>query len=322
MELYAMINMSTQFLVIGVLGIVFLACIYMLIRAILLLQAEKESRREEQYENIFKSEKASFLMLKKHFEDIEDKLDVIEELSKLPADEIVGTEKAIGKIIINRNRENAEAIINSNEVILDSFGGLKESIQTNNENLIDSYKSISEEQMQQMLIKQQEFFMGVKDMEIRLNNAIMQSQKIVAQAAPLYESPTVEQEAPILSDTKMDKEEASFKERTAEQAVQENIPDVTVGGEEEAAAEPESEATPVFREEETSAQEADVSDPNKKLESDEIESLFASISQEATESAPEEAPAEEQPAPQVDLSDPNKRMSADEIAALFSSMGA
>jgi hypothetical protein len=260
-------------------------------------------------------------MLKKHFEDIEDKLDVIEELSKLPADEIIGTEKAIGKIIINRNRENAEAIINSNEVILDSFGGLKESIQTNNENLIDSYKSISEEQMQQMLIKQQEFFMGVKDMEIRLNNAIMQSQKIAAQAAPVYESPIKEQEAPIPSDAKTDVGESSV-EGMAEQTVQENIPDDTVSGVEEAMVEPESKDVPVSVEEETPAQEADLSNPNKKLDTDEIDSLFASISQEATESAPEEEPSEEQPAPQIDLSDPNKRMSADEIAALFSSMGA
>jgi hypothetical protein len=71
---------------------------------------------------------------------------------------------------------------------------------------------------------------------------------------------------------------------------------------------------------ETKEPEIDTSNPNKQLGADEIEALFASMSQEATESAPE--PEKETPAPAIDLSDPNKHLSADEIAALFSSMGA
>jgi chaperonin cofactor prefoldin len=384
MELYAMINMQNEFLIIGVLGFVFLACIYMLIRAILMLQAEKEARREEQYENIFKSEKASFLMLKKHFESIEEKLDVIEEISKLPTDEIVGTQKAIGKVIINRNRENAEAIINSNEGLLDSFGNLQDSIDKNNEKLLASYKSISEENMQQMTAKQQEFFMGIKDMEIRLSNAIIQSQNMAAQAAPVYASPMMEAgmtEAPTVSGTEMDRTEnpadagmedvlsmeeepvanaeepvnvamedtASMAEEpdvNAEEPADEAVEAALRMAEESAAnievpaEEPVVEADDFGQTQETApernqeilepavetpvkeAPAVDMSNPNKQLGADEIESLFASISQEATENVPEPEPAEEKAEPSIDLSDPNKRMSADEIAALFSSMGA
>jgi hypothetical protein len=412
MELYAMINMPSEFLVIGVLGIVFLACIYMLIRAILLLQAEKEARREEQYENIFKSEKASFLMLKKHFEDIEEKLDVIEEVSKVPTDEIVGMEKAIGKVIINRNRENAEAIINSNEVLMESFGGLRDTVAANNEKIIQSYKNINEENIQQLVVKQQEFFMGIKDMEIRLNNAIMQSQKIVAQAVPVYASPVMTTGEASIDGTAQAKvsfenttsteapfdgtvpAEVSFEETAAEAPAQEAGTDITVGldmsgnldfesiknpveetsfdftteeqpleqiaenvsaqvNEEaqeipeakdavfETAVEPAEEELAVEKTQEAPAKKAsaqkpaskkskaaketkepeiDTSNPNKQLGADEIEALFASMSQEATESAPE--PEKETPAPAIDLSDPNKHLSADEIAALFSSMGA
>lgn len=83
-----MINLPEQFIVIGALGVVLLICLYVLIQAVMKAQAEKESRREEQYDSIFKSEKASYLMLKKYFEEIEDKLEVIEKLSKLPTEEI------------------------------------------------------------------------------------------------------------------------------------------------------------------------------------------------------------------------------------------
>jgi hypothetical protein len=383
------------------------------------LQAEKEARREEQYENIFKSEKASFLMMKKRFEDIEEKLDEIEENSKVPADEIVGMEKAIGKVIINRNRENAEAIINSNEVLMESFGGLKDTVAANNEKIIQSYKNINEENIQQMVVKQQEFFMGIKDMEIRLNNAIMQSQKVITQTVPVYASPVMTAgEAPIDVKTpgKVSVEETtsaeapfdgtvpaevSFEETTAEVPTLGKETDMTAGldmsgnldfestkipveetafdsiaeeaagpaeeghleqiaeevsaqvkeeaqaipeskeavfepavepAEEEPAVEKKQEASakktsaqkPASKKakaaKETKAPEIDTSNPNKQLGADEIEALFASMSQEATESAPE--PEKETPAPAIDLSDPNKHLSADEIAALFSSMGA
>ena len=42
------------------------------------MKEQKELRREEQYDSIFKSEKASYLMLKKYFEEIEDKLNYLE----------------------------------------------------------------------------------------------------------------------------------------------------------------------------------------------------------------------------------------------------
>ncbi|MCI5856629.1 MAG: hypothetical protein MR016_04595, partial [Agathobacter sp.] len=69
-----------------------------------------------------------------------------------------------------------------------------------------------------------------------------------------------------------------------------------------------------------------LSDPNKQLSPDEIAALFASMTDDVTNSTPE--PAAEEPAPvaeppktpDVDLSDPNRQLSPDEIAALFSSM--
>ena len=41
------------------------------------LNALKEDRREEQYDSIFKSEKASYLMLRKYFYEIEEKIEML-----------------------------------------------------------------------------------------------------------------------------------------------------------------------------------------------------------------------------------------------------
>ena len=369
LELYAMINLPEQFIVIGLLGVVLLAGLYVLIRAIMAFQAQKEVHREEQYDSIFKSEKASYLMLKKYFEEIEDKLEVIEKLSKLPTDEIVGTQKGIGKVIINRSRENAEAIINSNEIVMDEMKEIKGAIDSRNEALLGSCKSMNDDTVQQILLKQQDLLLELKNMELHLSNAIMQSQKNVAPAAvyaapviqqapapapvaePAVEEPmpVVEEPEPIIEEPAPEPvvEEAAPVIEEPEPVVEEPEPII-----EEPAPEPVIEEPAPVVEEPTpaAAPEPDLSDPNKQLSPDEIAALFASMSDNGAdktsepvveepapvveEAAPvieepepvveEPAPVVEEPAPAAapkpDLSDPNKQLSPDEIAALFASM--
>ena len=410
LELYAMINLPEQFIVIGLLGVVLLAGLYVLIRAIMAFQAQKDVHREEQYDSIFKSEKASYLMLKKYFEEIEDKLEVIEKLSKLPTDEIVGTQKGIGKVIINRSRENAEAIINSNEIVMDEMKEIKGAIDSRNEALLGSCKSMNDDTVQQILLKQQDLLLELKNMELHLSNAIMQSQKNVAPAAvyaapvmqqapapvpvaePVVEEPmpVVEEPAPVIEEPEPVVEEAAPVIEEPEPVVEEPAPVIEepapaaapepdlsdpnkqLSPDEIAALfasmsdngadktpepvveepapvveEPEpvvEEAAPVIEEPEpiieepapepvveevapvveepapAAAPEPDLSDPNKQLSPDEIAALFASMTDEVTDSAPQPAVEEPSKAPEADLSDPNRQLSPDEIAALFSSM--
>lgn len=388
-ELYAMINLPQQYIIIGVLAVAMLLCVYVLMHALMTVLAEKEAHREEQYDSVFKSEKASYLMLKKYFEEIEEKLEALEKTSKVPTEEIVGTQKGIGKVIINRSRENAEAIISSNDILMDTINHLEDALDSKNSELLSSYKSISEDSVQQMARKQQDMLMSLKDMEIRLSNAIMQSQKVVTQAAPVYATPMMtattqqvvsqpvpmeipQSEEPIVEDfipepimeeapVPVEEPEPVVAESMPEPVVAEPLPESVVeevpapavdlsdpnkkmdpdeiaalfasmSGDVTPAEEPNSVVEeplpePVIEQETTpAAQEVDLSDPNKQLGPDEIAALFASMTQEVTESAPESEPVvEEEPAqsaPAIDLSDPNKQLSPDEIAALFSSMGA
>ena len=120
-ELYAMVNFPKMFIVLAVLAVADLICLYVAINGIISVYETKYTRREEQYESIFKSEKASYLMLKKYFEEISVKLAYMEEASKIPTEEIVNAQKGIAKVIIKRSHENTDALMNSYEQLIDRF---------------------------------------------------------------------------------------------------------------------------------------------------------------------------------------------------------
>ncbi len=316
-ELYAMINVPDQFIVIGVVGILFIACLYVLIQGIIRRLDMKKQEEKERYDNIFKSQKASYLLMKKYFGEIEEKLDLLERTSKVPTDEIVGMQKGIGKVIISRSRENAEAMLASNEILVDRIDKYEEKIKGTNDSIIALYKSIGDEHLNQLLMKQQDIIMNLKDMELRLNTAIMQSQKVVAAAPQIVTAPM---QAPAAVQTPVDP--------VAQQIPEAVVPEFSVPEPaEEPAPTPEPEVVPEPVEEEKPPM-PDLSDPNKVMSPDDIAALLANM---GADDAPAEAPApepevvaepiaEEKP-PMPDLSDPNKVMSPDDIAALLANMG-
>ena len=175
-----MLNYPKQYFVIAIFAIIMLVFLYMIVNSVFKLRNIREKRREEQYESIFKSEKASHMMLKKYFEEIDDKIDILQASSKVPTEEIVNAQKGVAKAVISRSRENAEAIIASNDQVMDRISEFEEKMSNNNAEIISEQKDISSDVINQLVMKQQELAKDLKDMEIRLNQAIMQTQQIIS----------------------------------------------------------------------------------------------------------------------------------------------
>ena len=72
------------------------------------------------------------MMLKKYFEEIDDKIDILQASSKVPTEEIVNAQKGVAKAVISRSRENAEAIIASNDQVMDRISEFEEKLSNNN----------------------------------------------------------------------------------------------------------------------------------------------------------------------------------------------
>ena len=345
-ELYAMVNFPKMFIVLAVLAVADLICLYVAINGIISVYETKYTRREEQYESIFKSEKASYLMLKKYFEEISVKLAYIEEASKIPTEEIVNAQKGIAKVIIKRSHENTDALMNSYEQLIDRFDTFQKGMDgfgtvagAYKDEILSAYKDEKspapkdEEvhdhaQDKETVAKLQEIILAIKDMELRLNQTIMNSQKVVVsqpQVSVPVAAPVVPQPAPQnhMEETPVEPEISPEPEESME-------PEPEISPELEES--PEPEILPDIPEEENLKPEEDLPvmaadeiippDPEESIE--EAEELVEPdpIPEEAiVEEADDENLPEEELPPMPDLSDPNRSMSPDEIAALFANMG-
>lgn len=373
-ELYAIVNFPKMFIVLVVLAAADLICLYVAIRGVISVYETKYARREEQYESIFKSEKASYLMLKKYFEEISVKLAYMEEASKIPTEEIVNAQKGIAKVIIKRSHENTDALMNSYEQLLDRFdtfqkgmdgfgtvaGAYKDEILSACKDEISSVQKDGKEQEhsqdKEIAAKLQEIIIAMKDMELRLNQTIMNSQKVVVsqpQVSVPVATPVEPQPAPqnhveeIPAEPEISPEPEESMEPEISPDLEENpepeiLPDLEESLEPEEDMEPEislepeedmePEILPDIPEEEDlkpeeeppimAADEIIPPDPEEAIE--EAEELVEPdpIPEDAiVEEANDENLPEEELSPMPDLSDPNRAMSPDEIAALFANMG-
>ena len=333
-ELYMMINYSEKYLIIAGIALIELIFLYVIIQGIFALKDEKEIRNEEQYDNVFKSEKASYLMLKKYFEEFEDKLNYLEKASKIPTEEIINAQKGIAKVIMNRNREGSEAMISTTEQITEQLTevqkqseALQSLLASCKDEIIVSQKAAGDSSEKSVQMQIQDLVVQMKDMELRLNTAISQNQKMIVQSAPVSYATALE---PVSEPA------AASESVVAPEAIAEPEPVVAP----EAIVEPEPVAAPEPVAEPVQPAAEPASDSNRSLSPDEIAALFANMGNDSasetkeepvTEPEPEvteepiaaeatEAPADSTP-PMPDLSDSNKTLSPDEIAALFANMG-
>ena len=172
-ELYVMINYPSNYVALIVLTVVALADIYILIASAIQKNYKKEIDQYEQYDNLFKSEKASYLVTRKSFEDIADQLDRIEEAAGSPTKDIIDAQKSIAKVTISRNKENSDALMNSNDKLLEQIFNLSDRLNNLEKNVLEQQRIIVENANKDLLLKQQEMAASVKEMELSIHNTIL-----------------------------------------------------------------------------------------------------------------------------------------------------
>ena len=330
-DLYAMINMPQKFIILAIITALFLVAIYFLVDSISIYLMAEKNRKEEQYDSIFKSEKASYLLLRKTFDDLYELIEKGNQSRKANVEDIIHAQKAVAKVSIGRSKENADALMNSNDHIMEKISMLEAVLSDNVSHPAPETNKNDSAYAQNILDNQNKILQQLEVLQNTLNT-IGADAKIAAESAKqnffteeriLAEENKIEKEEPSLMEETPIEEEPSVMEETPieeEPSVMEETP-----VEEEPSVREETPIEEVPSDmEETSIGKEEVSSPEEDLSKYDdimVDTLTDSDDNVPVEKIPleDETVVDDEPA-MPDLSDPNKVMTPDEIAALIANL--
>ena len=335
-DLYAMINMPQKFIILAIITALFLVAIYFLVDSISIYLMAEKNRKEEQYDSIFKSEKASYLLLRKTFDDLYELIEKGNQSRKTNVEDIIHAQKAVAKVSIGRSKENADALMNSNDRIMEKISMLEAvlsdnvpqpSSETNKndsayaQNILDNQNKI----LQQLEVLQNTLNTIGADAKIAAESAkqnFFTEERILAeenkiekeepqvQEAAVEEIPSAAGEATVMEETPIEEVPSDMEETPIEEepSVMEETPIEEV---------PSDMEEPSIGKEEVSSPEEDLS----KYDDIMVDTLTDSDDNVPVEKIPleDETVVDDEPV-MPDLSDPNKVMTPDEIAALIANL--
>ncbi|MCI6065890.1 hypothetical protein MR818_11070 [bacterium] len=330
-DLYAMINMPQKFIILAIITALFLVAIYFLVDSISIYLMAEKNRKEEQYDSIFKSEKASYLLLRKTFNDLYELIEKGNQSRKTNVEDIIHAQKAVAKVSIGRSKENADALMNSNDRIMEKISMLEAVLSDNvsqpapetnkndsayAQNILDNQNKI----LQQLEVLQNTLNTIGADAKTAAESAkqnffteeriLAEENKIEKEEPSLMEETPIEEEPSVMEETPIEEEPSVMEETPIEEepSVMEETPIEEV---------PSDMEEPSIDKEEVSSPEEDLS----KYDDIMVDTLTDSDDNVPVEKIPleDETVVDDKPA-MPDLSDPNKVMTPDEIAALIANL--
>lgn len=318
-DLYIMINMPQNVLALAAVNVLFLAAIYYVIDAVTRQISAAAERKEEQYDSIFKSEKASYLLLRKTFDDLYELIEKGNQSRKANVEDIIHAQKAVAKVSIGRSKENADALMNSNDRIMEKISMLEAVLSDNVSQPAPETNKNDSAYAQNILDNQNKILQQLEVLQNTLNT-IGADAKIAAESAKqnffteeriLAEENKIEKEEPsAMEETPIEEESSVMKETPIEEepSVMEETPIEEV---------PSDMEEPSIGKEEVSSPEEDLS----KYDDIMVDTLTDTDDNVPVEKIPleDETVVDDKPA-MPDLSDPNKVMTPDEIAALIANL--
>ena len=147
-EMYFIVNLPRVYLVQIILGAAILACTYVFIAALLKEIHKTGEQVKDEYERMLRGEKASYLMLKK----ISEQLEAVDR-------------NTIGTVTFDGSTKYvaADALMNSNDRVVDNLLQLKESMDAGFEQFAGKQQNMMDDSVKELVLKQQEFAEKLKE---------------------------------------------------------------------------------------------------------------------------------------------------------------
>jgi hypothetical protein len=151
LELYFMMHADGRVPIIIDIAICMAIVLFFLVLSVIELNQKNRNKIQKQYEELQRAQKATYLATKKYYNDISSRLSVFEKTIEFPTDEIISAQKAIAKVTINRNRENAEALMNSNDELMQHIFEFEKNLADQNTEILHKGEIILEETKKDLL---------------------------------------------------------------------------------------------------------------------------------------------------------------------------
>ena len=316
MEFYIMINYKSNFIAMAVGVLLMIFALFFLISALMDMSLKQKDIEQEKYEEIYNAQKASYLVIKKSFDEMEQRLRVIEENSSLPAEDIINAQKAVAKVTISRSKENTDALMNSNDELINQLFSIQEKLESNNSQILEKQQTLLKETNIDIQQKIAALTSQISNIEGKIQNGIpvMATQPMHMQVPPVVPQqpmePAIESavEVPIDSMPATEQIEEPVPNEdigldldiNLEESVSEELPtedlglDLDISLEEPAAEEIPVEASDIGLDLDTASEEI-VEESEVDLPNIDEVALEEQITEESVEQVLEEIPAEEAP---------------------------
>lgn len=327
-ELFLMIEMPQMLSAITGVGVAIAGCVYLDLYTYIKRLQKKEREQEEQYASILKSEKAAYLLIRKYFDEIEEQLTLMEDKFTDPFQEVIAAQKATAKVVINRNKEHTDAMMNSNDKMYEAFLSFKTELDDRFEAIPNVFEERTKDQNAALLQKQTEISNQMRELELSLRNEILQAVNKMSSVSPqvvMAPPQMMQMQQSAAAPVNMEPEPFTGSDDLGELGSLGDLPDfMPLDVAEEKIPEPESELSPIEQPEPEPIPESEPEPELELIPESELEPELEPIAESEPEPMPEAVPepVKEEAPPMPDLSDPNKMMSPDDINALLASMAA
>ena len=165
-DLYLVLKNASKMMVVGIIAALILVWTGLLVTYIHRMKNEGKAHSDEQVEELLRTGKANYLMQKK----LAEKIDNIGEKDAVPADEIITAQKAIAKLMLARNKENTDALMHSNEQVIEKTLEVEEKLSENSQQIMDMQKNQMDEKLQELMQSQKLVLDNLNDVKESLQS--------------------------------------------------------------------------------------------------------------------------------------------------------
>ena len=171
-------KMDSPYLMVGVavVGLGAIGCAYVAINAMLKAKEIDRAHTEETFADVLKSEKASYLLVRKYCDELQNQILMVDDNIKAAMSQTIASQKATAKVTINRNKENTDALMNSNDKLLELVFGLEDKINETQSTLSAMFEKNATDANDRIYAKQQEMAQNLREMELTLRNEILEAE--------------------------------------------------------------------------------------------------------------------------------------------------